>query len=127
MKRISPLILLVFATFSSFGQENQEVAKVIEKLESQNEMLRHRLDVVEKMIDDQLWVTKVGDVAHVDKVYMTGPPLRKEKNPTAQGAGNPVKFRGEPEPDYRYPPALGEHSRAVLAEASEQTGKGSGR
>lgn len=30
--------------------------------------------------------------------------------------GNPLKFRGASEPLYRYPPALGEHSRAVLAE-----------
>ncbi len=29
-------------------------------------------------------------------------------------AGNPIKFRGEPEPSYRFPPALGEHSRTAL-------------
>jgi crotonobetainyl-CoA:carnitine CoA-transferase CaiB-like acyl-CoA transferase len=30
--------------------------------------------------------------------------------------GNPLKFRGAPERGHRYPPRLGEHSRAVLAE-----------
>lgn len=30
-------------------------------------------------------------------------------------AGNPIKFTGEPEPDYRYPPALGADNRAVLS------------
>ena len=74
------------------AQEKDNSDEVLKALEKQNESMRHRLDVVEKMIDDQLWVTKVGDLAYVDKVYMTGPPLRKEKNPTAQGAGNPVKF-----------------------------------
>jgi dipeptidyl aminopeptidase/acylaminoacyl peptidase len=58
----------------------------------QFENLNHRLDKLEKAIDDILWYHKVGDVAHIDKVYMTGPPLWKEKNPTALGYGNPVKF-----------------------------------
>jgi len=57
------------------------------------ERLRHRLDELEKSIDDLLWYNKVGDVAFIDKVYIYGPPPAHEKNPTAQGAGNPVKFR----------------------------------
>ncbi len=89
-KALFTIAMAIFVTVA-VGQETN-LEDVVKKLESQNDMLRHRLDVVEKMIDDQLWVTKVGDVAYVDKVYMTGPPLRKEKNPTAQGAGNPVKF-----------------------------------
>ena len=54
--------------------------------------LQHRLDELEKSVDDVLWYQKVGDVADIDKVYLTGPPLWKESNPTAMGAGNPVKF-----------------------------------
>ncbi|MFP4605936.1 MAG: alpha/beta hydrolase family protein, partial [Bacteroidales bacterium] len=61
-------------------------------MDEQIEYLRHRLDVVEKNIDDIQWYNKVGDVAHIDKVYMYGPPKWKEKNPDGQGAGNPVKF-----------------------------------
>ncbi|MFO8235394.1 MAG: alpha/beta fold hydrolase [Bacteroidales bacterium] len=61
-------------------------------MDQQIEYLRHRLDIVEKGIDDVTWYHKVGDVAHIDKVYMYGPPKWKEKNPDAQGAGNPVKF-----------------------------------
>ena len=91
MKPIKILALFIFSSVLAFAQET-ETEDAVQLLKKQNETLRHRLDVVEKMIDDQLWVTKVGDVAYVDKVYMTGPPLRKEKNPTAQGAGNPVKF-----------------------------------
>jgi dipeptidyl aminopeptidase/acylaminoacyl peptidase len=91
MKKALFSIAMTFFTILAFGQDSS-LEDVVKKLESQNDMLRHRLDAVEKMIDDQLWDTKVGDVAYVDKVYMTGPPLRKEKNPTAQGAGNPVKF-----------------------------------
>jgi hypothetical protein len=53
---------------------------------------RHQFDRTNKAIDDVIWYHKVGDVAHVDKVRMTGPAKWKEKNPTAQGAGNPVRF-----------------------------------
>jgi dipeptidyl aminopeptidase/acylaminoacyl peptidase len=91
MKPLKIFTLIILSSVLAFAQENDS-EDAISLLKKQNETLRHRLDVVEKMIDDQLWVTKVGDVAYVDKVYMTGPPLRKEKNPTAQGAGNPVKF-----------------------------------
>jgi len=65
---------------------------IIQGVEEINSTLHHRLDVLEKRIDDLLWFEKVRDLAYVDKVYMTGPPLWKEKNPSAQGAGNPIKF-----------------------------------
>lgn len=62
------------------------------ELEGYFENLNHRLNTLEKAVDDILWYHKVGDVALIDKVYIYGPPLWKEENPTAQGAGNPVKF-----------------------------------
>src|SRR3954451_3639557 len=46
-------------------------------------------EIDQKKIDDVLWYFKVGDVAAVDKVELTSKPGR-EKNPTAQGAGNPM-------------------------------------
>jgi len=64
----------------------------LEELRKFDEDMGHRLDVLEKKIDDLLWFERVDDIASIDKVYITGPPLREEKNPTAQGAGNPVKF-----------------------------------
>lgn len=63
-----------------------------EKIDKHFENLNHRLDKIEKAVDDVLWYHKVGDVAYIDKVYMTGPPLWKEDNPTALGYGNPVKL-----------------------------------
>jgi len=63
-----------------------------DKLAKYFENLDHKLNAIEKLADDILWYHKVGDVARIDKVYMTGPPLWKEKNPTALGAGDPVKF-----------------------------------
>jgi dipeptidyl aminopeptidase/acylaminoacyl peptidase len=66
--------------------------EVEDKLDKYFENLDHKLNSIEKLTDDILWYHKLGDVARIDKVYMTGPPLWKEKNPTALGAGDPVKF-----------------------------------
>jgi len=74
--------------------ESNGVEKDLKKLTTFNENLRHRLDVMQRQVDDLMWYTRVGGVAFIDKVYMYGPPLSdfQEKNPTGQGAGNPVKF-----------------------------------
>jgi dipeptidyl aminopeptidase/acylaminoacyl peptidase len=76
----------------SVSQDSINISKQLESLKKDNKILRHRLDRLEKGIDDITWYHKVGSVAHIDKVYMYGPPKWKEKNPTAMGAGNPVKF-----------------------------------
>ena len=96
MKRNNVIVTFFLAAFlpgSLFSQSSgNEANKVIETLNKQVEQLNHRLDVLQKAVDDVSWYNKVGDVAFIDKVYIYGPPLAHEKNPTAQGAGNPVKF-----------------------------------
>ena len=93
LKLLSLLIsLFVFSSVAISQPGNTELLEAIRRVERQFESLNHRLDVVEKMIDDVQWFNRIGDVAYVEKVYMTGPPLANEANPTAQGAGNPVKF-----------------------------------
>jgi dipeptidyl aminopeptidase/acylaminoacyl peptidase len=69
-----------------------ELMNAIQKMNSSFEDIGHRFDVIEKKIDDVQWYNKIGDIAFIDKVYFTGPPLAKETNPTGQGAGNPVKI-----------------------------------
>jgi len=90
-KEIFLLIIFLFAT-NIFAQDFESIKKDLNELKKNKENLEHRLDILEKNIDDILWFHRLGDVAIVDKVFLTGPPLAKEKNPTAQGAGNPVKF-----------------------------------
>jgi len=94
MNRI--LLLSLFLIFLSKGISGQpgttELMNAINRVNSSFENLSHRFDILEKKIDDVLWYDKVGDIAFIDKVYLTGPPLAKERNPTGQGAGNPVKF-----------------------------------
>ena len=48
------------------------------------------LDQLRKAIDDVAWYCKLGDIAEIDKVRYTSLPPRREPNPTAQGAGNPL-------------------------------------
>lgn len=69
-----------------------DIQKVIEELKAQQEMLKHAFYAIQKSIDDVLWYPRVGDIAHIEKVRMTGPPPRYVPNPTAQGARNPVVF-----------------------------------
>ena len=87
------ITFLLFAILLSvtvlFAQEKDPTLEAIKK---SDESFTHRLDEIEKRVDDLLWFQRVGDVATIDKVYIYGPPLWKEKNPTAMGAGNPVKF-----------------------------------
>lgn len=73
--------------------QNESPAKdELAKLKADNVALNHRLDVLQKMVDDGLWFDRLRDVAFIDKVYMYGPGPARIKNPTAMGASNPVKF-----------------------------------
>jgi len=66
--------------------------KILEELKAQQERMMHAFHGLQKSVDDVLWYHRLGDVAVIDKVRITGPPPRKISNPTAQGAGNPVVF-----------------------------------
>lgn len=94
MKFLFSFITTLFViTFSLSAQDaKDELLNNIESLTKYNENLEHRLDVLEKKIDDLIWFERLGDVANIDKVYMYGPPLWKNENPTAMGADNPTKF-----------------------------------
>jgi dipeptidyl aminopeptidase/acylaminoacyl peptidase len=91
------------------SQSTEELQEQINEMNQKIDRMQHAFDVLTKKIDDVLWIQKLEDVAWVDKVYMYGPPLWKEENPTAQGAGNPVKFWSytiipkETDPARKYP------------------------
>jgi dipeptidyl aminopeptidase/acylaminoacyl peptidase len=70
----------------------ERAAESAEQLLQAHGNLRHRLDVLEKLIDDVLWFERLGDVAVVEKVRIFGPPLANEPNPPPSGPGNPFKF-----------------------------------
>ncbi len=86
------ILALTLITFVSFAQPADEITTQIQQLLNNDGELEHRLDMLAKQIDDVLWYNKVGDIAVIDKLYIYGPPKWKEANPTAKGAGNPVKI-----------------------------------
>ena len=66
--------LLMGACAMASAQTNEELMEEIQALKAHNESLQHTFDMVIKNIDDILWYEKVGDVAYIDKVYLTGEP-----------------------------------------------------
>jgi dipeptidyl aminopeptidase/acylaminoacyl peptidase len=89
MNTTSFITLLASVIFFGFQGLSQEAST---ELEEKLDNLQHRYDKLEKQLEDLLWYQKVGDVAIIDKVYITGPPKTNEKNPTAMGIDNPLKF-----------------------------------
>lgn len=81
------MISIVLIGHSLFAQDEN-----FKTLEDKIDNLKHRHNTIEKKLEDLLWYQKVGDVAVIDKVYITGPPKIVNKNPTAMGVGNPLKF-----------------------------------
>jgi dipeptidyl aminopeptidase/acylaminoacyl peptidase len=95
MKRISILFFLFTILVSTFYAQKKETDSniTLDALNTNNSNLQHRLDVLEKKIDDVIWYNRVGDLAYIDKVYITGPPSEKNyKYNTEMGASNPIKF-----------------------------------
>jgi len=74
------------------GQSNDSSTKQLQELQSKVNSQAHRFDVLEKKIDDVLWFHRVGDIAFIDKVVITGPPPANEKN-NVLGFNNPLKFQ----------------------------------
>jgi dipeptidyl aminopeptidase/acylaminoacyl peptidase len=86
------VIMVLVSSHANCQPGTTELMNAINRVNANFDDLSHRFDILEKKIDDVNWFNKVGDIAYIDKVYITGPPLAVEKNPTGQGAGNPVKF-----------------------------------
>ena len=90
MKRF--LVVFILLPFIISAQNVEGLKEEIKALREYNVTLNHRIDELQKNIDDILWFNRLADVAIVDKVYMYGPPPAVVKNPTAMGAYNHVKF-----------------------------------
>ena len=94
MKKLFTLLgIISLLTLASYGQADDSVLKLLKELQTTINSNAHRYDILEKKIDDVLWFKRVGDVAFIDKVIITGPPPANVKNPTAMGVKNPLKFQ----------------------------------
>lgn len=87
-------VMMLFILPSLAISQEQSVTDKLESIERSLEYRRHSFDVIEKMIDDLMWYQRLGDIAIIDKVNILGPPKTKQQtqNPTAQGAGNKLRF-----------------------------------
>ena len=88
---VTGLVCALVAEPAHAQEDTVALADVQRTLTSHVESLRHQLDVLNRRIDDMMFFHRVGDIAEVDIVRFTGPPRRFEPNPTAQGAGNPLR------------------------------------
>ena len=86
-------VAFLFSMLSVRAQIRTELMEQVEDLEEEIDDLRHNFDVLEKTIDDLHWRQQLKGYAFVDKVELTGPPKRVIKNPTGQGAGNPLRIK----------------------------------
>jgi dipeptidyl aminopeptidase/acylaminoacyl peptidase len=63
---------------------------VKQRLQGLEEQLKFATEMLGRRDDEAALFRRLDDIAEVDKVRYTGPPPRVIKNPTGQGAGNPV-------------------------------------
>jgi dipeptidyl aminopeptidase/acylaminoacyl peptidase len=97
MKRLTGLLgllhLALVLNAPALAQE-RDLRSPEDPLQQRLRALEERLEFMEpalaKDIDDLMWVVRLSDIAHVDKVRYTGPPPRVIPNPTGQGANNPI-------------------------------------
>jgi len=99
MRTASTIILVVMLSALAAGAGDdttsatlEGVAASLDRILGRLDSFNHRLDILEKKVDDGLWFDRLGDVAVIDKVRIYGPPRWKEESDTAIGAGNPLKF-----------------------------------
>lgn len=99
MKKYLLLSLCSLLCISIFAQSNEELKAEIEALKNQISNLRHSFNSVNKAIDDVMMYHKLGDIAYIDKLELTGPPLGKEKVAIQKGAAqsfyatNPLRIK----------------------------------
>ena len=88
-------LFLLFCCFlaPAITQTNGELLSEIKALRNQISNLRHEFDQIDKAVDDVVWYNKVGDVAYIDKVRLTGPPLGEQKFKATKGNGNPLFYQ----------------------------------
>ncbi|MFQ5447869.1 MAG: alpha/beta hydrolase family protein [Saprospiraceae bacterium] len=101
MKKQLLLVALLLPSILLTAQSEEQLKTDIASLKKQLSNIRHNFDALEKSVDDLLWFQRIGDVAHIDKVEITGPPLTEAQikhfssggnNPTVL-AKNPLRFK----------------------------------
>lgn len=96
MRTIYLLASLLLTSVVAFSQTTPPpanpptTAELLQRIKALEENLRYNSQDLTKDVDDLMWYQKLGDVALIDKVRYTSKPPHYIKNPTGQGANNPV-------------------------------------
>lgn len=83
--------------------------KTMEMLKAMQQSLQFQFQSLAKAVDDVLWYEKLGDIAKIDKVKLTGPPPQNTTAQSPQKKGNPVVFASytfihkDADPNEKYP------------------------
>lgn len=89
-------VLAAQAQTQAQPQQDVTMDQLLRELRQQGQQQanrQHTFDQLSKQIDDLMWQFKAGDIADINKVYLTGPPPKYQPNSTGQGAGNPLIIR----------------------------------
>lgn len=89
MKKLLPLLALLAATALAQTTDPPATAKA---LQSHDTGVDRAFEDTLRSVDDVLWYHRLGDVADIDKFEIASSKPRREKNTTAQSAGNPIIF-----------------------------------
>jgi dipeptidyl aminopeptidase/acylaminoacyl peptidase len=90
-KKYVVLLFLAFVfVLPGYGQE-AELRAELKKLNDKISDLSYTFDQLSKKIEDNSWYSKIGDIAYIDKIRLTG-PAHPSKNKTAKGVNNPLVF-----------------------------------
>jgi dipeptidyl aminopeptidase/acylaminoacyl peptidase len=82
--------LLAVTGARSENRSEKAPDEVVRRLRNLEEALRFAEESLTRTVDQQALFQQLADLAETDRGRYTGPPPRVVKNPTAQGAGNPV-------------------------------------
>lgn len=93
MKRVALFASVIFALCATACQRTADsMQDKIDKLSQDIAMQQHEYDKVMKAVDDLLWYEKVGDIAYIDKIRITGPARWKPKSADDRFAANRLQF-----------------------------------
>jgi len=77
MKRSILLSVLLFAMICPGIAQTADSS--LKEIKDKIESMGYDISSLQKTIDDIYWYNRVGDVAFIDKVYITGPPISESR------------------------------------------------
>lgn len=90
MKRLLILLALTLLSSAATAQTQDTSPATVKALQSHDTSNERSFEDVNRTVDDALWYFKLGDAANIQKFRIATSKPRRDKNPTAQGAGNPL-------------------------------------